>query len=92
MFDKNETFIDHHIFKEALCKVCLTKRKLSSSITDCIENISIKCIDEINLGQKFKLNILMLQSIIDSICSIEEKNFTDNYRNGIILFFREKLN
>lgn len=89
--DDELSFVDNHDFKEALPIICETKRKLASSITDCIEHIANECVEDLKLRKKFKLNtLLMLQSILDFMCSMEESIFNDIFQKGVMSCFRRK--
>lgn len=91
MSDEDLSLVESHDFKEALSIICETKRKLASSITDCIDHLAIECVKDLKLRKKFKLNtLLMLQSILDFMCSMDEESiFNDIFQNGVMSCFRK---
>lgn len=89
--DEEMLLIQNYGFKKVYPKICETKKKITRSITDCIEHIGSYCVKEINLRKKFKLNtLLMLQTFLDFVCSMEEKVYIDMFQNRGLSCFHQK--
>lgn len=91
MSDEDLRILESHDFKEALPIICETKRKLASTITDCISHIANECVKDLKMRKKFKLNtLLMVQSMLDFMCSLDESVFNDIFQHGVMACFRRK--
>jgi hypothetical protein len=83
--------IENQGFEKAFPEICEAKRKITQSITDCIEHITNQCVSDVVLQKKFKLNtLLMLQTFLDFVCSMKEDIYIDIFQNKGLSCFRQK--
>lgn len=89
--DEDMISIENHGFKKSFPEICKSKRKITQSITDCIEHISSQCVKDLELRKKFKLNTLLtLETFLDFMCSMSEEVYIDIFQNHGLSCFRQK--
>lgn len=91
MTDDDIDLVQERGYKRALPKICDSKRKLASSVTDTVEHIARECVKDQKERKKFSLNsLLLLQTMLDFFCGMEESVFRDIYQNHVLVCFKEK--
>lgn len=97
-FDQVKDFTDDDLkslqrgFDENHSTICEIKRNKVRSVTDTIEPIGKYCVRDARMRKKFILNtLLMLQSSIDFVCSMQENVFNYIYRDNVVDCINDKI-
>lgn len=93
MSESEINLVDQNGFNKSLPIICESKRKLASTVTDFIEPISNECVKDQRQRKRLKLNSLMiLQTLLDFYCSMEENVFNDIYKHDTLSCYKSKEN
>lgn len=80
LLHSEKRFIRRWGFRSVYPEICEAKRNIARSVTDYIQPIADFCVGDEKLRKEFVLNtLLLLETALDYICSMEENLFDDIY-------------